>query len=161
MDQTETDVTVAEQAAYYRMLTKSTDYSTREYGAEQLRRLELAAADVVKAGPKGYVHGWIRIGVHPEESQDVHDHLDRWRDALNNYATDTARGHLTDAVNAARHKKTRRAIERHAARHRYSPYDQAPGAAAASRAELRDFRRTARAYQREARRGHVPSRHPD
>lgn len=208
----------AEQMTYWRVLTKSTNFTTREYAAEQLLRLEVAAADVVKVGPKGYSHGWIKvgpgegagiharvasyhdalragdskaaeghlnhilgaaqspdtlesardaratlaarragqaggwahIGVHPSEGQAVHDHLNRWRNALNAHDTEAARGHLTSAFDAAEHPKTRQAIERHAAQHRYAPYDKAPGERRASRAAERDFLRASRANHREA-----------
>lgn len=107
------DLTAAEVAAYYRVLTKSTNYATREYGAEQLRKLELQAADVAKRRPyegQRYTHGWIKV--HPDEPAAVHHHIDAARTAMHDLATANAREHLDRALAAAQHGRTRRAIRR-------------------------------------------------
>lgn len=52
-----------ERYEYLTVLTKSANYQTREHAEDQLAELNrLAAAGLVKAGPKGYIHGWIFVG---------------------------------------------------------------------------------------------------
>lgn len=45
------------------VLAKSADFRTREQAEAQLAYLNrLATADLVRVGPKGYIHGWIFVG---------------------------------------------------------------------------------------------------
>lgn len=113
--------TVGEQADYFRRLTKSTNHTTREYADDQLLRLEVQAGDVaVKGRPhpgQRYTHGWVPIGVHPDEPAEVHGHLDAARRAMHDMATADARQHVDRALAAAQHGRTRRAIRRYAREH--------------------------------------------
>lgn len=52
---------IDEHVAYLTRLTKSSDFATRERAQDMLDRL--ATVDLEKVGPKGYVHGWIHVGV--------------------------------------------------------------------------------------------------
>lgn len=98
----------AEEIAYWRVLTKSTNYSTREHAAEQLRQLEiLAAADVEKRRPyegQRYRHGWIKVG--PGEGDSVHAHVASYHDALRAGDTKTADEHLSHILNNAKSPDT-------------------------------------------------------
>lgn len=52
---------IDEQVEYLTRLTKSSDRTTREQAQDLLDRL--AHVDLEKVGPKGYIHGWIHVGV--------------------------------------------------------------------------------------------------
>lgn len=44
------------------VLANSRDYDRREYAKDQLAKLtKMVEADLLKVGPKGYIHGWIRV----------------------------------------------------------------------------------------------------
>lgn len=51
---------LVEQVAYVAVLTKSADPAIRGYAVHELNRL--ADAGLLKVGPKGYIHGWIKVG---------------------------------------------------------------------------------------------------
>jgi len=59
-----------EQVEYLTHLTKSANPAMAEQAQEALDRL--ARADVIKVGPKGYIHGWIHVGTPAAGARVLH-----------------------------------------------------------------------------------------